>query len=268
MNIFEFSDYRKFLRSFVENRQNKGRGEAIKIAKHLNVHPTFIGQVLRGEKHLSGEQALGMCSHIGLSPLETDYFMVLVKGTRAGTEALKSYYESQLTRLRDQSLNLSKQVKTERVLTDAESAIFYSSWIYSAIRNLCSLHNDGVALEQIVERLKIDRQKALNVLEFLVEQGLCTKKNGLYLTGVQRTHLASTSPFLLKHHTNWRLKALQKFESLDKSELMYTAPLSISKKDFAGTRDEIVKLIQRLSDRVKTTNPEDVACVNFDLFWL
>jgi hypothetical protein len=45
--------------------------------------------------------------------------------------------------------------------------------------------------------------------------------------------------------STWRVKALQRAELLTDEELMFTAPLSISEKDFAYLREEIVKLITK-----------------------
>jgi len=86
--------------------------------------------------------------------------------------------------------------------------------------------------------------------------------------GPQRTHLESTSPLIQKHHSNWRLKALQRSDSLDPEELMYTSPVSLSREDFKIIREDLVLMIKKVLDRVHPSPAEEVACLNIDFFWV
>lgn len=47
---------------------------------------------------------------------------------------------------------------------------------------------------------------------------------------------------------------------------MFTAPLSLSKKDFEVLREEMVGMIQKVSKTVTETNPDDTYCLNIDFF--
>jgi hypothetical protein len=48
--------------------------------------------------------------------------------------------------------------------------------------------------------------------------------------------------------------------------LNFTAPLSLSRKDFEKVREDIMGLIQNLYKVVKVTDPEDIYCINIDFF--
>ena len=50
MTIFEFLDYKAFLKKFLRTRKTLGRGSMARLAEHINVHPTFISQVISGSK--------------------------------------------------------------------------------------------------------------------------------------------------------------------------------------------------------------------------
>jgi hypothetical protein len=45
---------------------------------------------------------------------------------------------------------------------------------------------------------------------------------------------------------------------------MFTAPISISKKDFVKVKTMILDLIENITEIVKDTEPEVIACLNFD----
>ena len=76
------------------------------------------------------------------------------------------------------------------------------------------------------------------------------------------------SPFLARHHVNWRLKAIQYSETLTDQELMYSANISISKIDFDSFREELVMLIQKFVKLVEKSPAEEIAQFNLDFFWI
>ena len=105
-------------------------------------------------------------------------------------------------------------------------------------------------------------------MNFLVSSGLCIFVNGQYQMGTQSTHVGSDSPHLMKHHTNWRLQAIEAIENLDEQELMYTVQVSLSKKDFQKLREEMVQFIKQFLDTVYPSPAEEIANLNIDWFWI
>lgn len=266
-SAFDFSDYRLFLRQFIDGLPRKGRGEISRMAKALRVNPTLVSQVLMGLKDFTIEQAQELTQYLGLQELEADFFILLVQKERAGTKTLRTYFAKKIEGLKQDSRKLTKRIPQDRVLTDTERAIFYSSHLYSSIWLWTSV-GSGKTPDQIANRFSLPRNKAMEILHFLVSVGLCRNNSGVYQMELQRIHLDDDSPFLPRLHANWRVQAIQRSENLEKSELMFTAPISISKKDFAELREEFVQMVQKLSRRVIASEAEDVGCVNIDLFWL
>jgi uncharacterized protein (TIGR02147 family) len=167
--------------------------------------------------------------------------------------------------IKNRSLNLSERVEKDKILTDEEKSIFYSSWQYSAIRIVSSL-DGGRTREEISERLGIEKKQVSEILEFLVRAGLCRAEKGRYFQHISRTHLEKTSPHLKQHHSNWRIKSIQKMDRTSPEDLTFTAPLSLSNKDFDFLREEMIQLIKKVSETVKETEPEDIFCFTLDFF--
>ena len=65
-----------------------------------------------------------------------------------------------------------------------------------------------------------------------------------------------------------RIKAMEKHNNLLPEELMYTAPFTISNKDFEFLREEVIQLIQKLIATADKTKNERLACLNIDLFFV
>ena len=80
--------------------------------------------------------------------------------------------------------------------------------------------------------------------------------------------LEKGSTHLIRHQTDWRIKSIQAGEDLSEKELMFTCPVSLSKKDFEKLREEIVQFIKKFLDTVHQSPAEEIACLNMDWFWI
>lgn len=268
--IFEFSAYRSYLRAYLKKLPKKGHGEARKIAIHLRVSSTFISNVLAGSKDLTLEQAEVLSEYLGHSEMEADYFLNLIQLERAGTHRLKKYFDAKLKETKDKSLQLSKRVQAKNTLTDEEKSTFYSHPLYSAIHLYTATHAKGRSIEEISRRFDIPRSRASKMVQFLDQAQLIqeVEKNGRYVIGTQSTHLEVHSPHLHKHHTNWRLKAIQSSENLSDQELIYTVNVALSESDFSKLRESMVQFIKGFLDTVHPSPSEELACFNLDFFWI
>lgn len=265
MTVFEFTEYKRYVEKRLRFMPGRGRGEFRKIADQLRMHPTMVSQVFKGDKNLTREQALELCNYFGLGELETEYFLALVDLERAGSEKLKMRIKKQIDSIKAQSLKLTNRLPSETRLTEEARAIFYSSWQYSGIRLLTSVegYND---LDQIAEYFGISKAKAGKIIDFLVHTGLCISDDGRLKMGPKQTHIEADSPLIQRHHSNWRIKAMQRYESLTESELCYTGPMSVSNDDFSKIRELLVQLIQGTTRIATTSREEKLACLNIDWF--
>jgi len=243
----------------------RGRGEYRKIAETLRMHPTLVSQVFKGNKDLTREQALDLSNYLGLGELETDYLVTLVDFARSGTSELKGRMKKHIEKLRVQSLKLSARLPTETQLTEEARAIFYSNWYYSGVRLLTSIQAYQ-SVDRIAEYFGISKSKTGKILDFLLRNGLCVLDEGNIKMGPRQTHLEAESPLVQRHHTNWRLKAMQRYENLTESELCYSGPMSIAEKDFFKIREMISQLIQDATKIATTSREETLVCLNVDWF--
>lgn len=264
--IFEFSEYRDFLKQYFKSLPKRGFGEAKKIANYLGVSSTYVSQILAGSKILTLEQATALGAYLGLSEIEADYFFYLVQNERAGTQELKKYCRRKLDDLRKKSLSLVARIEPNRKLNDQEKSVFYSSPLFSGVHVYCSTGKKGRTLDEISVRFELSRAKATEITRFLVEVGLCSENENHFFTTSQGTHLEQGSPHLLKHHANWRLRAIQSAENLAEDELMYTVNVSLSDKDFHYLREEMVDFIKKFLARIHPSPAEEIACLNIDWF--
>jgi uncharacterized protein (TIGR02147 family) len=265
ISIYGFTDFRAFLRERIALMPNRGYGQARRLADFLRVHTTLVSQILVGKKNPTSEQAAQISEFFGLGDSEADYFLALVEVERAGNERLRAIHQRRLADIKRRSADLSQRMRPDAVLKDTEKAVFYSDWIYSAVRQLPSIEGKR-GIDQIAAFLGVSRKRTKSVVEFLVAAGLLREKNGELRVGPQSTHLEANSPWIKAHHSNWRQKALESISDIGTRNLHYSGPLTVSAKDAARIQEQARKLIEETGKIVKHSPSEKFYCINVDFF--
>lgn len=265
ISVFEYSNYRTFIKNRFSEMPRKGYGQSHKLANYLAVHTTLVSQVLKGLKTFTLEQASLTCDFLGLTELESEYFILLVQWDRAGNEPLRKILKRQMESLKKNSEQLVNRLHANKKLNDEQKAIFYSDWSYSAIRQLTAIkgfHN----LDAIADYFGFSKKQTKVALDFLIRTDLCKEEKGKILIGPSSTHLESTSPWVRVHHTNWRNQALHSMRNEEAAKLHYTAPLTISKDDAIKIREMIVQFLEQVDKVIAPSPSEELRCLNIDWF--
>lgn len=264
-DLFRHHDFYKFLQDDLVNNSKSRRGEKGKLAQHLGVQPSLLSQYLSGSRHLNEDQVYLIGEFYGLSELEQEYLSLLFRLSNATTSSLRSRLKKKIESIKSESKKISSRVSVDKVMSEAEKAIMYSSWLYIAIWAYASLDN-GKTLEEIASKFDLGLKKSKEIVDFLVRSQLCILKDGRYVHHINRTHIEKDSPYFKQHHNNWRIKSIQSLDQLNESDITFTAPLTLSKQDFVELRQSILTFIDGVYKRVKETEPEDMYCLNIDFF--
>lgn len=267
MRIFEFTDYRVFVRKWLDLQPGKGRGYISKIAEALLIPQPLMSQILHGVKNLNLEQADLLADYFQLNELEREYLFLLIEIERAGRQSLKSFFIKKREQIRKESTEIKSVALTEKALNENEKSVFYSSWLYQAVRILISIEgNQFDTVEKIANELKRDRQKISEIVDFLLKANLCVLEKKHLRIGSRSTHVDSKSPHVQRHHWNWRQVALQKSENSLPEDFFFTAPMSLSIEDYDKLREDLLNFVGNVHKKVANSNPEKVACLNIDFF--
>lgn len=265
LSVFEYIDYRRFLKAWVKERAAVERGQWSRMAKAIGVTSTMMSQVMREDRNLSPELASELCDYIGFSDEEARHFLLLVDFARAGSVRLKARLRSQILESQGRAATLSKRLKADGAMADSARARFYSDWIYSGVRNASALEEQQT-IDSLSIRFGVSRTKMQEIVHFLVENELCKSQSGKVSVGPQKTHVAIDSPFVLSHHRNWRLKACDTMRARNEADLFYTGPMSLSKELAAEVRQRIPTFLDQLYKDLGPSKSEVVRCLNIDWF--
>lgn len=263
MRIFDFTHYKRYIKRRLEQLPGKGRGELTKIARHLGVHTTMMSHVLKGDAHLSLEQALKLADYLGFTELETDYLVALVQWERAGDSRARAFCERKVTELREKAQSLKNRLDVKNELTDADRAHFYSSWMYASLRLLTAIERFQ-SFDALVRETGLPAPSVRRVLDFLISRGLCREEGSRIVYAAKATYVDANSPLVTRHHLNWRQQTQARFEKLRAEDLVFTYPTAISEKDFLAIREKLVQFIEEFKKTTEPSPSENLYCLNFD----
>lgn len=264
MSPFEYSNYKSYVNDWISRQPKKGHGQLRRLSLKLKINSVVMSQVFRGDRELTLEQALGVCQFLGLNELERDYFLLLVQKSKAGTHDLKEVLESQLKKIKEESKALKNRIVHQK-FSDESKATFYSQWYYTAIRLATSLKRLN-SVDAISQYFNLDRALVGKVLEFLLKNKLIVETKSGFDLGPQVTHVGFDSPYVNRHHLNWRLKALQAMENSADNQLFYTGPMALSKEAANEIHKMLIEFIQQTISKAADSNSEVLRCLNFDWF--
>lgn len=169
-SIFEYSDYRLFLREYYESARAKDKKFSFRFLSRLAGFKSSgsILKVMNGQTNLSKDGVQKLVKALKLNKEEGEFFGYLV-----GFNQAKTAHERQLF-----AKNLLKS-QTYRKLKPLSAASFkyFSEWYYAAIRELVDLPGFKEDPEWISERLiaSISVAEAREALEELQSLGILTR---------------------------------------------------------------------------------------------
>lgn len=265
-SVYEYTDYRDFLRHSLPV-DGPGRGARNRLAVALNCQKGFVSQVLGSRSHFSLEHGIKISRFLKLDAEEEEYFLLLLHLARAGSKELEAFYSKRLSEIRQRRQEIKGRIPTRSRLTEAQQLIYYSSWHYSAI-HMCLMIPELRSRAAITEYLGLPLQLVNRVLDFLTSAGLASQSGGRLDAGPARIHLGHDSPLIAKHHTNWRMRAIESLDSPDESDLHYSLVMSLSEKAAQTIRETLLKTIQEIEPVLKAAEDKTVYVLGIDLFGL
>ena len=266
MDIYDYSDYKKFVKDWVKQQAKSGRGQWSRFARHLQLSNVQISQIFQGDRNLSNEQSYFLAKLLELTPAETKYFQLMLQYQLASNHNYKSHLAEEMKINKQEAKELINRLPQDDVLDEETKTRFYSDWVYSGIRLLCDIKEINNA-EQIANILELEADSVRSKLAFLIEKNLVLRtENGLEV-GPKRIHLDKDSPLAKYIHMNWRLKSLQDLSNNQSSDGMrITVPCTSSLSDFEELKQNLRSCLNDFYKKLPESKSESLQCLCIDLF--
>lgn len=211
--VYEYQDYRDFLRATLVQRIQKNSGYSLRaFASNLGMSPSMLSEVLKGKKKLSADKAIQIAAQLNLEAEEEQYFIQLVQLESTRNPKIK---HKLLTRL-----NQSKSTQPVYNLTVDHYQTF-ADWISVAGITLLSARPKGLNAQQISKNLGITPFEATEAMNRWVRLGLVDSKDNVYTKRTEeRVVMQSIAPneALRKFHQTLLKRASDSLDSQSPDE--------------------------------------------------
>jgi len=177
--IFEYLDFRKFLKDYFEEKKIHCPFFSYKYfaGKAGFNNKGFMYNIINGLKKLSTSNVLKLCSALQLDKKECEYFRNLVAMNQASSPVEKDHFFKQME-------GIKKQPKKPDVwIVRKDQYEFYSKWHHSAVRALIGMHQGQKDPAWFGRRLHpaISGREARRSIELLLRLGFISQKSdGFY----------------------------------------------------------------------------------------
>jgi uncharacterized protein (TIGR02147 family) len=181
-SLFEYTDYRKFLRDYYDFKKGEKKGFSLKVLADRAGFKArdYVLRVMNGSRNLSQSGAFMLSRALRLSEKETNYFTNLVSFNQANTPCEKDFFLRKMAEVG--KFNRLQKLRQEQVA-------YLSEWYYSALRSLLPVLDFKDDYAEIAKFLDppLTPAQARKAVELLLQLGLLTKeKTGRYSVPVSQ----------------------------------------------------------------------------------
>jgi len=269
-DIFQYSDYRLFLREYYRDQKEKIPGFTYDILAQRGgfSSASFPKLVIDGKRNLTKESAGNMCKALKLNKKAAQYFEVLVSFNQARTLEEKTSFLEKIDSFRRRNC-------PEKLL--AKEYDYLKKWIHSAIRELVDLPGFREDPEWISKKLRynVKSEEIKQSLEFLTANGFLKRNAEGRLVKKEKTLGTGEVPdrevysaVARGHHLNMMHLAEEAVANLPREKRNVTSTtISLSKKTYEAAQQRIHQLHLELLELAKAdTDVDQVYGLNMNLF--
>jgi uncharacterized protein (TIGR02147 family) len=267
--IWGYLDYRQYLAARLKSA-SQARGAKTRLAKFIPIQTTYLSGVLSGRADLTLEQADRVNEYLQHNEEEAQFFLLLVQLARAGSVGLRKRLKNQILQIQKQKQNIKARLTDSTSISTEDRERFYSSYLYGAIHVLTSIPQFQ-KVEELANFLHLEQPLLREKLDFLERIGLLQRlANGGFAPSQSHVHLGNETSQIIKHHTHWRLHAVQHYQRRFSTEdTHYSGVMSLSAEVAAKVRQILIEQLKKISEIVGPSPPEEAFVLNFDFypFW-
>ncbi len=264
MDIFSYTDYRKFIKDACEEtRITKPFFSYRYIAQRAGLKSTgFISWVVSGKRTISPALAYKLSKIFKLGKRETDYFLLLVNHNQAPSEEERQHCLERLLAFRS----------TRTAVVERDRDQYYSRWYNSAIRELVAL--TWIEDEQDVASVlkpSITRAEAKEALELLERLGFIRRGGDGAFKRVDPAITSGTDvdPAIIHAFqvTMMQLAQSAPYRIPKEERDISTLTVSCNAADFARIRERIRQMRAEITEiACESNNADRVFQINTQIF--
>ncbi len=260
-NIYEFLDYRIFLREMVSFLRSQGQYSVRKFATKVGFgSSSYLQMVINGKRNLGEKFQLSIAMAFQLNKEETAFFMALTAfNDTKDLDKKDEFYQKMM-----KSKNFSIQKRPQK-----NQYQLFSDWRMVALYESVNTPLMSLAAEQMAERLEMTPTELQNSLKALAELNLISKENGTWVrTGVAIDTEPFLQPLLMRNfHRQMIQKSLKSIDQRATERSLGALTLPLSEKTYQHIERRLTELRKEISVMyAEDPNPDHVYQLNIQFF--
>jgi uncharacterized protein (TIGR02147 family) len=213
-DVFEFHDYREFLRVHLQFLKTAKRLSTRKIARQSGVAESYISMIVSGERSLSVEKLERLAPTLELERSEVAYIERLIEIDGAADSDARFEALKKIHRFHGYQNSNPNEIATYKYL---------EHWYHIAIREMSALPGFQADPKWIQKNLryKVSLPDIKTAVEFLIENGFLIRENDGRVHSSGKTIQAKTGvlkPALIKFHDEMLRLAIASLTEVPTSE--------------------------------------------------
>lgn len=266
MKIFEFSDYREYLRQRVRNQD---KITFAWVAAQARMQRPAFSKVMNGAVDLSSDQVFLIAEALSLSPDEAAYFELLVERERSGLSARKDAISEKIRKIQNRQVKTPTEIATSDTTfqSDADRVAYFTNPWAPLAHIFLTIPAYQAEPQKILRHLDISKGELTAILELLRRMGVVKKTNkGAWVTSEASVH---SQDFALPTVQQLLFRAVQ-LQRLSVIPLSERYGLSVAFSSDEQTHEEarqiLVKAVTKIHGLVSASPSKAVYHLNVDLF--
>ncbi len=264
-NIFEYNNYRTFLKDYYEERKEREGYTYRDFSQETGMNSSsWLMHLIRGTKNLSLDTTARIANSLRFNKHEIEYFEFLVQFTQAESNQSKNLFFNKM-------LDVKKKLKIIRI--GEEQYEYYTKWYYPVVRSLVSKvkwdDNFSVLAKALLPA--ITPGEAKKAVALLVKLNFIEKKSdGAW---VQKSEVITTgdevmSLNIVNYHKQVTKLAEDAFDRTGpKRRDISSLTMGINKADFQQIKSKIQLFRKEIMEIARASeNADRVYQLNFQFF--
>lgn len=260
--VYEYEDYRDFLRAAIESLRAKGDYSNRDFAKRAGFKAhNFITLVLAGKRNLGPDSSFKVAHALGLDKNETLYFETLVEYCQTKDLRKKDEIYKQLLERRESS-------KLQKLSLGAFN--YLSHWYHPVLRELLSTEHSTKTSSELAKLLDIETEQVEESLALLQMLGLVENLGDRWYSTEEAVQIPTEvrGPTVRNYHRRMIEKALASVDQIESPDRnLSSLTMALNREDFHRLTEMVSKFREEVLSRFsESKNADQVYQINFQIF--
>ncbi len=270
MNIYEYQNYKTFLKDSVVHGKNKTSHKLTyeALAQACHVQKTYLSKVLNKDGDLNSDQFYRCMTFLKLDENEKEFMQLVYDHQTSTVLEKKKWLGGKIENKQHQHMKTESNIKAEAQTTSLELLnTYYLDPYFSVIHMYLTIPKFQKNPESVASSLKITEKILNEYLDQLLEMRIIEKQGTEFKLIKDNLHLPENSPIYKAYRSLMRMKSIQQMETLaPEKSYSFSAIFStdpVARKTIHKAFLAFLKETQKLVQKGKET---EVYQMNFDLF--